>query len=129
MSPQATFPPDPTSVSAARRFVADAVEGLTDEAVDTVVLAVSELAANSVRHAQTDFTVAVDQDEREVRVTVTDRGSGRPEVQDPDPFTPSGRGLLIVDRVSDDWGARKAGDRNVVWFALRAVGGASPAHP
>ena len=38
------------------------------------------------------------------RVEVTDSGEGEPRVLSPELRTPSGRGLRIVDQVSDTWG-------------------------
>jgi len=94
--------------------------GLDEDTIEAAALAVSELAANAVRHAGTSFAVRVERSDQEVRVEVVDRGEGRPEVQHPDPYTPSGRGLAIVDRVTDAWGVDpvpEGGHR--IWFRLR----------
>jgi anti-sigma regulatory factor (Ser/Thr protein kinase) len=113
------FPPDSAAVRDVRRFVADALAGLPDEQVEVIVLAASELAANCVRHAGTDFTVTVDRNNEDVRVTMDDAGEGEPAVQHPGPQTPSGRGLLIVEQLADAWGTSQTGDRNRVWFSMR----------
>ena len=120
MSPSRRFSPDTATVRDVRSFVGECIEGLPEEQVEIILLASSELAANSVRHAGTHYTVKVDRTDTEVRVTVEDGGTGRPEVQDPGPLTPSGRGLLIVEQLSDAWGTSRAGDRNRVWFSVRA---------
>jgi anti-sigma regulatory factor (Ser/Thr protein kinase) len=120
VSPVQSFPPDTATVRDVRRFVAECIEGLPEEQVEVILLAASELAANSVRHAGTAYTVRVDRSDTEVRVTVEDGGNGTPEVQDPGPLTPSGRGLMIVEQLSDAWGTSRAGDRNRVWFAVRS---------
>jgi anti-sigma regulatory factor (Ser/Thr protein kinase) len=116
------FPPDSKAVREVRRFVAEALEGLSGEQTEIIVLAASELAANCVRHAGTEFTVTVDRQGDEVRVTMDDAGDGQPEVQHPGPETPSGRGLLIVEQLADAWGASQSGGRNRVWFSMRAGG-------
>lgn len=118
MTRSQTFPPEPSSVGDARRYVADGLTGVSTEQLEVIVLAVSELAANSVRHAGTPFTVTVDQDDHEVRVTVNDAGTGRPAIQNPGPMTPSGRGLLIVERISDEWGSSSDAGHNRVWFSV-----------
>ena len=64
------FPPDSAAVRDVRRFVAAALPGVTDEHLEVIVLAASELAANCVRHAGTDFTVTVDRTGYSVRVTM-----------------------------------------------------------
>jgi anti-sigma regulatory factor (Ser/Thr protein kinase) len=50
MTVRQTFPAEVTSVAAARRFVAGELADLGAR-VETVVLLVSELATNAVRHA------------------------------------------------------------------------------
>jgi anti-sigma regulatory factor (Ser/Thr protein kinase) len=102
-----------------RRFVAESLGGVPEEQVEIILLAASELAANSVRHAGTAYTVTVARTDTEVRVTVDDDGRGEPEVQDPGPFTPNGRGLLIVEQLSDAWGNSSTDGHNRVWFAMR----------
>jgi anti-sigma regulatory factor (Ser/Thr protein kinase) len=126
VSERRRFPPETASVRDVRRFVAGHLDGVPEEQVEVVLLATSELAANSVRHAGTAYTVQVDRTADEVRVTVDDDGEGDPEVQDPGPFTPSGRGLLIVDQLSDDWGSSSRPGHNRVWFAVRLRPDGSP---
>jgi hypothetical protein len=36
----------------------------------------------------------------------------------PGPDTVTGRGLLLVDALTDRWGAERTGDGKVVWFEL-----------
>ena len=57
------FPPRASSVRAARHLVADVLEASSYTGdVDTVLLLVSEIVTNAVRHAATPFelTIAVD---------------------------------------------------------------------
>jgi hypothetical protein len=52
-------------------------------------------------------------------VEVTDRGSGAPNVLSPDPTSLSGRGLHIVEQLSDEWGVTAPGvNAKTVWFSL-----------
>ena len=56
MNREARFEPDLDSVRAARRFVAAQLAGhLAD--LDIVLLLVSELATNAVRHARSSFII------------------------------------------------------------------------
>jgi anti-sigma regulatory factor (Ser/Thr protein kinase) len=112
------FPPETSSVRDVRHYVGQALDGVAQDQVEIILLATSELAANSVRHAGTSYTVQVDRTEAEIRVTVEDDGDGEPEVQDPGPLTPSGRGLLIVEQLSDAWGASRTTGQNRVWFSM-----------
>ena len=113
------FAPATASVREVRAFVAESLGGVPEDQQEIILLAASELAANSVRHARTDYTVTVERSDREVRVTVEDDGAGDPEVQDPGPLTPSGRGLLIVKQLSDAWGSSSTEDHTRVWFTIQ----------
>jgi len=107
--------------AAARRYVGETLVGLPNEVVDAAALMVSELATNCVAHTTGDFTVSVEQTPDRVRVDVADGGAGGVRVQDPAPTQVGGRGLQIVDRLSDSWGVRTRGDQDGtnVWFVLQ----------
>jgi anti-sigma regulatory factor (Ser/Thr protein kinase) len=114
----------PTAPAAARRYVRETLEGSPRDVVDAVTLMVSELATNCVRHANTDFTLSIEQTGRQVRVDIADTGTGRVTRRDPEPADVSGRGLCIVERLSDTWGVRECvdGEGKSVWFMLNLRG-------
>jgi anti-sigma regulatory factor (Ser/Thr protein kinase) len=130
MSQEQSFEGEPVSAGAARRFVASELSDVDPRILESIVLMVSELAANSIRHAQTPFLVVVDRSADSVRIDVQDEGAGRPLMRSPGPHEPSGRGLRIVDALSDDWGfvEHDRGGKSV-WFTVslmpspEAVGG------
>jgi anti-sigma regulatory factor (Ser/Thr protein kinase) len=111
------FDPDAVSAREARAFVAAALPDL--EGLDTrVALAVSEVASNAILHARTPFTVCVLVDAARVRVEVTDQDPRIPVRQDYATDSVTGRGLAIVEELSDRWGAdRRDGDKTV-WFEI-----------
>ncbi len=119
--PERSFAADPASVSAARAYVATQLATIDPGLLDRVLLLVSELASNSVRHAHAAFVLHVDHDDTSIRVSVGDEGAGRPEVRHPAPSEPSGRGLQIVAALSDDWGVETTGPDGgkSVWFVVR----------
>ena len=118
-----TFPNRPTSVKQARRFVAEHLAQVADDIADAITLMVSELATNSIRHANVGFTVTVDLRTDEVRVVVADSGPGSPQLLSPSPSEPHGRGLQIVTELSDDWGFTTSESTGTsVWFIVRLVG-------
>ncbi|MCU1354260.1 MAG: hypothetical protein JWM05_3469 [Acidimicrobiales bacterium] len=116
MIDQRTFPHELSSVPGARLFVAAQLDETDPDVVQDVLLMVSELASNSIRHAGTPFTVSIEQAGGSIRVEVTDHGAGGATMRHPDLMEPSGRGLLIVDKLSDEWGVTTADGMNVVWF-------------
>jgi anti-sigma regulatory factor (Ser/Thr protein kinase) len=90
-----------------RRFVAGqaAVAGLVGQQVDDVVLAVSELAANAVRHGSGAGTLRVWFDDRALVCEVEDAGHPQwdPLVgrRCPGPEQLGGRGLWVVNQICD----------------------------
>ena len=87
---------------------------------DTVLLLVSELATNAVRHAATPWELHIACTRRTVTVEVLDHdATHKPEVQHPGPDATSGRGLLIVERLATRWGCEPRGDGKAVWFSCR----------
>jgi anti-sigma regulatory factor (Ser/Thr protein kinase) len=108
-------------VRQARHFVEQNLPMVSDEVAMAVVLMVSELATNCIRHASTGFTIVVDidTDTDELRVAVTDDGPGSPVVRSPTPSEATGRGLRIVAECSDDWGfAASPEEGTSVWFTM-----------
>ena len=117
-----TFPAIPQSVHAARRFATDALVGSPASMLEAVELMVSELATNCIRHERTSFHLTILGSTREIRVEVTDSGSGTPTMRSPGPDEPSGRGLQIVDMLSDSWGVEpEHPSGKTVWFTMPAA--------
>jgi anti-sigma regulatory factor (Ser/Thr protein kinase) len=108
---------EPASIPAARRFVRDALREQSPAIVDAAELMACELATNCVRHARTDFELAIHSRDQ-IRVEVRDTGPGRPQPRSPAPREPSGRGLRIVEAMSSTWGVVRASSGKTVWFTL-----------
>ncbi|HEX3691582.1 MAG TPA: ATP-binding protein [Solirubrobacteraceae bacterium] len=122
-----TFPAIPQSVHAARRFATDALTGSPASMVDAVELMVSELATNCIRHERTSFHITILGSTQEIRVEVTDSGLGTPTMRSPGPDEPSGRGLQIVDMLSDTWGVEPEDPSGkTVWFTMPAATAMAP---
>jgi anti-sigma regulatory factor (Ser/Thr protein kinase) len=110
------------SVGAARRrLVSDLVQaGVRGSAVTDAALVLSELLSNALRHATplpgSGLRVAWSLDAGSVRVSVTDGGAPTgPELGEPDPSTTGGRGLRIVERLSQCWGTLRDDEGTTVW--------------
>ena len=99
------MPGEAVSVLRARRFVCvHLLEHRLLYMIDDVRLVVSELAANAVRHAHSPFTVSLGQADQAVYLSVQDGSPGAPVLLAPESLDTAGRGVFIVDMVSDDWG-------------------------
>jgi anti-sigma regulatory factor (Ser/Thr protein kinase) len=86
-------------------------------------LLVSELVTNSVVHANVGprraLTLDVTTLDGRLRIAVTDPGSRlRPCMHTPDPDTPGGRGLLLVDELCETWGVTQDLGSTCVWCEL-----------
>lgn len=114
------FPRDVVSVAAARRFANETLADLPRELVQAVELMVSELATNSIRHANSSFRVEIERRPDLVRVEVSDSaGDVMPTMRSPGPEEPTGRGLRIVSLFSHSWGITQSGGADKsVWFTV-----------
>lgn len=122
MTTERRFDDTEASVGDSRRFVASATADAPAAVRDAIVLMVSELATNAIVHAGGGFAVRVERDDGSIHVTVTDQGTGTPAVQHPDEHQPHGRGLRIVDELSDEWGTEDTADHGkAVWFRIDAA--------
>lgn len=120
-----TFPPQVSAVRQARRFVEAAVVASTvpgaEALADDAGLLVSELAANAVLHARSDFDIAVYETAGGVRISVRDRSQALPVLVAPSATAMSGRGLALVQTLASAWGAGAStaeGAVKSVWFEL-----------
>ena len=73
--------------------------------MDPVRLVASELATNALLHAQTGFTVTLSEWDRVVTLSVEDRRPTQvPTLSGHDLSDEGGRGMWIVDQLSQSWG-------------------------
>ena len=114
----------PAAIGRARHEVEDAlarsdVDGRT---AGDLMLLVSELVTNAVRHARSDrFEVRLDVRPDMLRLEVHDEGSGfDPRIAPSDDGT-GGYGLFIVDRLADRWGVERD-EGGVIWLELDRPG-------
>ncbi|MET7720714.1 ATP-binding protein [Streptomyces mirabilis] len=115
----------PESAPPARRLVEFALDswglpGLTEDAT----LIVSELVANAVRHARADWIrVTVSRvGDRRVRLAVVDKSRVLPQLRTPGLEDVRGRGLHLIDELSDRWGTDPLPWGKRVWAELRTDG-------
>jgi len=117
------LPAEAHSAKVARDAVAG-LDGHLGKVFGDVVLVISELVTNSVRHAGLDasepvqLSVGVEGDT--VRVAVRDPGPGfEPPGAPTDPAHVGGWGLVLVDQLAERWGVDREDDANVVWCELK----------
>jgi anti-sigma regulatory factor (Ser/Thr protein kinase) len=110
----------PSAIRAARQDVRSAlstshVEG---SVAGDLMLLVSELVTNAVRHARGEaFEVRLDVRPERLRLEVRDEGAGFAPRVSPREDGTGGYGLFIVDQLADRWGVERD-EQGVVWLEL-----------
>jgi anti-sigma regulatory factor (Ser/Thr protein kinase) len=114
------LPAGPDAPSAAREAFRK-LRGLERGLVDDIVLVVSELVTNSVRHASHRpgdwIGIGIEQRQDRLRVEISDPGHGFRPVRPKEERRQSGWGLVILDRLVSRWGI-EPGKRTRVWFEI-----------
>ena len=119
-----TLPPgDAEAVAHARSLVFRRLRawGL-EERADETALVVSELVTNAVRYSDGQVTLRlIRTDSHHLVCEVSDRGHARPWLHHAGSLDESGRGLLVVHKLTDRWGVRWNGDGGkTTWAELAA---------
>ena len=110
--------------SAVRDALRQRAAHLSDAMRDDLLLLLTEVVTNAVRHsgaAKGDpIEIGLHEKRDCVRVEVTDPGAGfdRPDRPMPDLTKTGGLGLVLVDRLARAWGTRKTAKGSLVWFEL-----------
>lgn len=119
------LPPEPTAPRQARQFLREELVawGIDEEVVETAQLCLSEVVTNAVNHAHTVADVRLSLLDQVLTVLVRDRGA-EGEVVSPEPVRADdelavyGRGLMLVEALTDRWGSERDAGGTTVWFAL-----------
>ncbi|HVF76145.1 MAG TPA: ATP-binding protein [Acidimicrobiales bacterium] len=115
-----TFAADAMAAAAARRWLR---AGLLDwgcpALVEAAELCVSELVTNALRHCRREVFVRATLANGRLRVEVRDDDVvGRPVRRGDDELAEGGRGLLILDHLTEAWGVTPGVLGKSVWFEL-----------
>lgn len=114
---------DPASAGQARRFVIEVLdEWHLEDIAELTVLLVSEVVTNALLHAGTTVTVQVQRSPQRVRVEVADGSTQTASRRHYDNAATTGRGLALVEALSDEWGVELRSDGKTVWFDVRVDG-------
>ena len=90
--------------------------------VDAAVLLASELLANVLVHTDVEGALVAAMSgtpgSRRLRIEVADRSDELAHRRSPGEMASSGRGLILLDLLSDRWGMQPRGDGKAIWFDL-----------
>ncbi|MFB7591595.1 SpoIIE family protein phosphatase [Streptomyces sp. NPDC056169] len=110
---------DPEALSSARHMIRAAVRAWGGgERADEIELVADELMTNALMHTDGGAIVTLrvlSGPERRLRVEVEDRSSALPRRREAGEAGVSGRGLLLVEQISDSWGVESRGGGKCVW--------------
>lgn len=114
------LPPVPTSVPLARRLVRDVLRTWNaPQDHEDAELLVAEVVANVVDHVGgAVLTLELTLGGGWLRIGVVDGSAIRPIVREMSLERERGRGMQLVDRIADRWGAEDHRDGKRVWFEL-----------
>jgi anti-sigma regulatory factor (Ser/Thr protein kinase) len=121
-----TSHPNAQSVGTARDFgLATLRRWTVADRADDIAIVLSELLTNALRHGADHpahpVRVALVQPARFVLVVVADPGRQVPVLKEPDYLAESGRGLHVVNALSDTWGCTMPTDAGKAVWALFSV--------
>ncbi|MEU7107334.1 ATP-binding protein [Streptomyces sp. NPDC046215] len=119
------FPSRPESAVAARRLTQSVVLrqwGLSAQLTEHAVLLVSELVGNAVRHTGArSFGLRMRRRRGWLRIEIRDPSRGLPCLMPVHELDTSGRGLFLVDKLSDRWGVDLLARGKTTWFEIRVA--------
>ncbi|MEU3249348.1 ATP-binding protein [Streptomyces sp. NPDC006997] len=122
---EVTLPSRPESAATARRLAQVVVLrqwGLTPKMTEDAVLLVSELVGNAVRHTGARvFGLRMRRRRGMIRIEVRDPSRGLPCLLPVQELDTTGRGLSLVDKLSDRWGVDLLPRGKTTWFEMRVA--------
>jgi len=116
------------TVPEARRFARNVLTSWNRGGCEWILLQlVSELVTNAVIHARTQYVVTIKDDGETLLVEVADHSPRPATPRQYDGTATTGRGLRLVDRLSQSWGSEVAADGKTVWARVDASPGGDTA--
>ncbi|MGW2836933.1 ATP-binding SpoIIE family protein phosphatase [Streptomyces sp. NPDC001493] len=114
---------EPERISVARQLLRELLHDWADpEQVDSAVLMLSEMATNVLVHTDGNALMVAEvtgeRGERRLRVEVADNSDELPHRRSPGEMASSGRGLVLMEMLADDWGVDPRGAGKSIWYEL-----------
>ena len=116
-----TMPAMADSVYLARQQVTDHLSSEGSIDLEHAIAVTSELVANSVVHAATEFQVVLERWQYMVKVVVEDFNNQLPVTRSLDVAVDTGRGMHIVEEYSDVWGYELTENGKRIWAGFNVA--------
>lgn len=110
-------------IAGARQQLRDMLHDWADpDQVESAVLMLSEMVTNVLVHTDGDALLVAEvsgrRGARRLRLDVADGSDELPHRRRPGELASSGRGLLLMEMLADNWGVDPRGDGKCVWYEL-----------
>ncbi|GAA2653804.1 ATP-binding SpoIIE family protein phosphatase [Paractinoplanes durhamensis] len=112
---------EPTGPSRVRQWMTTRLREWTvpEQVIGSAILCTSELTTNALLHAGTPAQVHIDLNAERVLVSVADTGTrGSVMRAHTDAMSSRGRGLSLIEELSDSWGTDPSVRGSTVWFEI-----------
>lgn len=114
-------PAEPTGPSRVRRWMSSRLRewSVPEPVIGAAILCTSELTTNALLHAGTPAQVRVDLSAERLLVSVADTGTrGNVAKARTETLSSRGRGLSLIEELSDAWGTDPSVRGSTVWFEM-----------
>ena len=108
----------PESARISRELVRSTLHSIDTDLVEVAAILTDEMVANAVKHGQPPISLAIESDREGIVISVADSGPEFPEARTVSRTAENGRGLMIIDILSDEWGVLPLYQGKQVWFRL-----------
>ncbi|GAA2534337.1 MULTISPECIES: ATP-binding protein [Streptomyces] len=120
---ESRFPAVTASITAARHWVRDCVEGFggplrQHRMIQTAELLVSELITNAIRHGAGPPLIRLTWNNRLLRIAVSDYSDRWPHILATKDTEPGGFGMQLLERLAQRWGVTPRHPGKTVWAEL-----------
>ena len=115
------------ALSVARSLVLATLHDAPGDVRDLAALLTTEVLGNAILHASAPFSLAIDQKGPCIRVEVGDAGTMPPQVKRYGPMSSTGRGLRLLESLTEEWGWNPTKSGKLLWFELSKERGWQPA--
>ena len=112
----------PESVRISRELVRSTLRSVDGELVDVATILTDEMVTNAVKHGQPPISLAIAGDDEGIVISVADGGPELPVARTVSRTAECGRGLMIIDILSDEWGVVPLYEGKKIWIRLHAPG-------
>ncbi len=114
---------EPERIAGTRQQLRDMLHDWADpDQVESAVLMLSEMVTNVLVHTDGDALLVAEvsgrHGARRLRLDVADSSDELPHRRRPGELASSGRGLLLLELLADNWGVDPRGDGKCIWYEL-----------